>query len=537
MPLSKNIRVLFVEDSEVDKEIAEREMIRSGLNFTSMRVETEKEYLDAITNKRPDIIISDYSLPNFDGMSALKIALKLKLEIPFILITGSRNEETAVECMKAGADDYIIKENLNRLVPALWAAVEKHQNIKAKKSAEIELLKSERRFRTLFSENLAPMILVDPETRKIVDANKAAEKFYGWTIAQLKEKRIEEINTLSKDELIAEMQNALTHKKIQFNFRHRTANVDIRDVEIYSSKVMVGDKVLIHSIIQDVTEKKRIENELLVYQENLEELVKERTAELNRANKKLKNNLEKREILEAQLEEALSKEKEINELKTRFIATVSHEFRTPLTAILSSSQMLELYSHKWSPEKIKGHYQLIEETIKYLTELLDDVLTISRADRENVEHEPEPSDIKELMNSFINEAKSNDTEGHAVELTINGCTYVEVDSKLLRYTVVNLLSNAFKYSPKNYPVSLNVLIKNNTMEVIVTDKGIGIPEDEVKHIFEAFYRTKNSIGIKGTGLGLNIAKRSVETMGGTIEVRSEIEKGTTFKLRIPVNFK
>lgn len=538
MPLSKKFRVLFVEDSEIDKEIAEREMIRSGLDFTSTRVETEEEYLNEVTNNKPDIIISDYSLPTFDGMSALKIALKMRLQIPFILMTGSTNEETAVECMKAGADDYIIKENLNRLVPALWAAVEKHQNIIAKKLAEKELLKSERRFRTLFSENLAPMILVDPETHQIVDANKAAENFYGWRIDQLKEKRINDINTLSDEDILAEMKNAVSQKRIHFQFKHRTALGEIRDVEVYSSAIMIGDKKILHSIIHDITEKKRIENELTMYQENLETLVKQRTKELDRANKKLEENLDKRKILESQLEEALSKEKEINELKTRFIATVSHEFRTPLAALYSTTQMIERYSHKWSPEKIKEHHQQIENTIRYLTQLLDDVLTVSRADREIVKHEPEFLKIKELIDSFINEAKSNDNDNHDIVLNLDTCvSTLEIDPKLLRHSVVNLLLNAIKYSPPNSQVLLDVITKDNTLEITVSDEGIGIPEDEIDQIFDAFYRTNNSIGIKGTGLGLNIVKRSVEIMGGTISVKSEVNKGTTFILKIPVNCK
>lgn len=536
MPLTKPLKVLFVEDSQVDKEIVERELNKNGLKFTSIRVETEEDYIDSITKDKFDIIISDYSLPKFDGMAALKIALKMKLDIPFILITGSRNEETAVECMKAGADDYIIKDNLNRLVPAIKAVCEKYQTIKSKKDAERELAKSERRFRILFTENLAPMILIDPESRFIVDANKAAEKFYGWNVHQLREKRIDDINTLPSEEIAKEMNNAVTRKRILFNFKHRRSSGDIRDVEVFSSSIMVGDKKLVHSIIHDVTEKKIVEKELALYQENLEELVEERTFELDRTNQQLKKNLEEKKKLEAQLEEALAKEKEINELKSRFISTVSHEFRTPLTAIFSSVQMIEMFSHKWSKEKIDGHFKQIESSINNLTQLLDDVLTVSRVDREVLKSEISRINIRELLNSFINEVKLYDRDDHEFIFSIESSSeIIEIDSKLIRYTVVNLLSNAVKYSPKNSPIYLKVFIQNDTLKIIITDKGIGIPKNEIKHLFTEFFRANNSVGIQGTGLGLSIVKRSVELLGGTISVESKINEGTTFTLIIPVN--
>lgn len=535
MPLTKQFSILFVEDSEVDKELAEREMIKNGLKFISKRVETEEEYIEKVLKDKPDIIISDYSLPKFNGMSALRIALKMKLGIPFILITGSRNEETAVECIKAGADDYILKDNLNRLVPALLAAVEKHQNIKSKRIAEKELAKSERRFRILFSENLAPMILIDPDSQLIVDANKAAEKFYGWNISQLREKKIDDINTLSSEEIKKEINNALTRKRIQFNFQHRRAYKDIRDVEVFSSSIIIGGKKLIHSIIHDVTEKKIIENELAAYRENLEVLVKERTYELDAINKQLKENLEEKKILEAQLEESLLKEREINELKSRFIATVSHEFRTPLTALYSTVQMIERYSQNWSEVKIKEHYLQIESTINYLTELLDDVLSVSKVDQEIIKCEISTVNIKYLINSFITEVKAYDHGNHDIMLSFDSCCeMLETDHKLLRHSVVNLLSNAVKYSPKKSPVYLRVLVENDTLKIIVEDKGIGIPENEIKHIFEAFYRTNNSVGVQGTGLGLKIVKRSIEVLGGSVSVESKLNEGSRFVLIIPV---
>ncbi|MDZ7762812.1 MAG: response regulator [Melioribacteraceae bacterium] len=183
------LHILFVEDLETDQILTEREIKKAGIEFTSVRVETEKDFIYQLENFEPNIIISDYSMPEFDGMSALKIALKIKPNIPFLILTGSMNEETAVECMKAGADDYVIKENLHRLVPAINAALKKYEHIEAKLRAETALSESEQRFKSIFRDSLAVMLLIDPETRKIIDANTAAEKFYGWSKEELKKKK------------------------------------------------------------------------------------------------------------------------------------------------------------------------------------------------------------------------------------------------------------------------------------------------------------------------------------------------------------
>ncbi|MCX8104650.1 MAG: PAS domain S-box protein [Ignavibacterium album] len=655
-------------------------------------------------------------------------------------------------------------------------------DITERKRIERELKQSEEKFRSLFENHSAVKLLMDPKTGKIIDANEAASKFYGWSVNELKNKKINEINLLPLDQLSDEMQRAIDNKQFRFEFQHLLADGSVRDVEVYSSRIIIEGKTYLHSIVHDITErkifqKKLIENEeklssifrvapvgigvtikrilveinfriteitgyskeeligknvsilfvdeqefeyvaeksyhqimttgisiietrwikkngekieillaatpiqkedfskgtvftvlditerkvyekelikkslaieqsplsiiitdkygnieyvnpfftkltgytfseaignnprllksgehdlsfyknlwstilsgkswsgifknkskngrifwesanispiidkkgniinflaikeditekvareeeLTKYRKHLENLVEERTKELNKLNEELYDQLQKEKELEEQLKKALSKEKEINELKTRFIATVSHEFRTPLAALLSSSQMIQRYSKKWSEEKLNDHYERINSTVNYLTQLLDDVLTISRTEREVIKNTPEFVSINKLIENITNDVNTILTEKHALDVQVN-CVHelIFIDKRLLRQIITNLLTNAIKYSPNGGTVKLNIESKDNVLHIQISDQGIGIDESEIKYIFEPFYRTKNSIGIQGSGLGLNIVKRALEIIGGDISVNSKLNYGTTFNLKIPL---
>ncbi|MBX2977568.1 MAG: PAS domain S-box protein, partial [Ignavibacteriaceae bacterium] len=537
------------------------------------------------------------------------------------------------------------------------------RDVTDKKSTEDTLRESEEKFRQLFENHSAVKLLIDPETNQIVDVNKAASRFYGWSVEELKKMYITQINTLDEKEILTSMERAKKQEQIFFEFQHRLANGSIRDVEVYSSRIEIGKKTFLHSIIHDITERKltqknlkeseeklssifrvapvgigvvvervlvevnllitemtgytkeeiigksarmlypsqeefdlvgekkykqikakgtgvietkwkkkngelieillastpldrddllrgviftalditdrkKSERELNQYRQNLEKLVVERTEELDHLNKDLIEQLQKEKELEEQLNIALSKEKEINELKTRFIATVSHEFRTPLAALLSSSQMIQRYSKNWSEEKLNDHYNRISSTVNYLTQLLDDVLTISRAERDILTKNPELVDIENLINTYLAEIKTFTSAKHNLIFTFKGDSKtLYLDKKLLRHIIINLLTNAIKYSPNGGKIEMNVLLDNGKLNIIIADEGMGISEDEIKYIYEPFYRTKNSIGIQGSGLGLNITKRAVEILDGEISVSSKQNKGTTFNVSIPIEEK
>lgn len=239
--------------------------------------------------------------------------------------------------------------------------------------------------------------------------------------------------------------------------------------------------------------------------------------------------------MEADIQHALNSEKELNELKTRFISTTSHEFRTPLTAILSSADLLELYGRKWTEEKYNKHTSQIRRSVKYMTELLDDILIISRAESGKMVFNPATCNLREVCREIMEAVKVKAGEHHHLELVYSPeKDYFLLDEKLIRQILSNLLSNAIKYSPNGGTVKLITSNKYNELTIEVTDQGIGIPEDEQKNLMIPFYRTKNAAAIPGTGLGLSIVRKSAEVHGGKLFFESCLGKGSTFTVIIPV---
>lgn len=289
------------------------------------------------------------------------------------------------------------------------------------------------------------------------------------------------------------------------------------------------------AIKEDITERIRIENELEIYRTKLEQLVALRTVELDSTNEKLIEEIRKEKELEMMLQQSLDKEKELSELKSKFISTTSHEFRTPLTSILSSAELIQRYGRRWPDEKLNYHTAKISNSINYLTQLLDDVLTISRAESGKIVFNPVETDLYNICEDVLEETRSNSNDRHEIvfEFMIRKRKY-SLDPKLIRFMLVNLLSNAFKYSPKGGRVKLDISRSDRHLVISVSDEGIGIPPNEIKLLFEPFHRAANTIEISGTGLGLSIVKRAVDLHGGEIFVNSLLGKGSEFKIVLPI---
>jgi signal transduction histidine kinase len=269
------------------------------------------------------------------------------------------------------------------------------------------------------------------------------------------------------------------------------------------------------------------EKQLQIVNENLEQRVEERTAELKQANEQLRE-------LEAQLRETLAQEKELSELKSRIITTISHEYRTPLTTILSSAELLEVYRHQWNDEKQLKYFRRIHDTVTHMTALVNDVLFLNKAESKKVDFNPEPLNLVVFFRELIDELKSPlNNKYDLVFENIGDCNQCYIDAKLLRKIFTNLLSNAFKYSPNGGTVSLHLNCTQTRVVFQITDEGIGIPDEDKQTLFEAFSRASNVSTIQGTGLGLSIVKKCVDLHGGQITVKSEVGVGTTFTVNLP----
>jgi PAS domain S-box-containing protein len=241
---------------------------------------------------------------------------------------------------------------------------------------------------------------------------------------------------------------------------------------------------------------------------------------------------------------ALEKEKELGDLRSRFISMASHEFRTPLSIISSSTGIMENYYQRLSEEKKQQHFKRIQSSIKHMTELLDDVLTMSKAEAEKMAFNPQSLDILDFCRDLIAELQLSSSK-HTIIFTIpetqeinsQDPLIVEFDPKLLRQILTNLLTNAIKYSPPESNIDLNLKVEGLELIFEVKDHGIGIPVDDLNKLFTTFHRATNTGNIQGTGLGLAIVKKCVDLHQGEIEVHSILNEGSTFTLRLPKVFK
>ena len=239
--------------------------------------------------------------------------------------------------------------------------------------------------------------------------------------------------------------------------------------------------------------------------------------------------------LEQQLRESLEKEKELNELKSRFVSMTSHEFRTPLSTILSSSELLENYGHKWTEDKQIKHLHRIQTAVNHMTNLLNDVLIVGKAEAGKLECNPASLDLVKYCISLIEELQINQPESEIIFNCKDESIQAYMDEKLLRQILSNLLSNAIKYSSGISTINFELNCQNHQAIFQIQDQGIGIPPEDLPHLFESFHRAKNVENIQGTGLGLVIVKKCVEIAQGDINVTSELGHGTIFTVRLPLN--
>ena len=267
------------------------------------------------------------------------------------------------------------------------------------------------------------------------------------------------------------------------------------------------------AIRSDITQRKLAEEQLLKANEDLENKVRERTLELTHA---------------------LEKEKELNEMKSRFVSMASHEFRTPLSAILSSTSLMEHYVNPDQEDKRKKHVERIKSSVKNLTSILDDFLSLEKLEQGKVESHNSEFNFREFIEDAIEEMHGmSKKKQQEIHLQYDGPEQVYQDKKILRNVLLNLLSNAIKYSPEGKTIFISSEIKDERVNLAVKDEGIGIPLEAQKNLFDKFFRARNAVNIQGTGLGLNIVKRYVELLDGIISFDSIENAGTVFTVSFP----
>lgn len=294
----------------------------------------------------------------------------------------------------------------------------------------------------------------------------------------------------------------------------RKKDGSIFHVEISLGHYQVQGEAFAVGFITDITERieawkirELAEEKLLRLNEELEAKVKDRTIELTHL---------------------LEREKELNDLKSRFVSMASHEFRTPLSAISSSIYLVEQYAETGDAEKRQKHILRIRSSVKNLIDILNDFLSLDKLEQGKIELAKEAIQFPEFTHDIIEEVSNLYKRGQGIIYVHTGENELIQDKKILKNILLNLLSNAIKYSPEDKDIYFETSITGGKAMFVVQDGGIGIPEDEQKNLFTKFFRATNAVNIQGTGLGLNIVKRYLELLHGTIEFKSNPEEGTTF---------
>ncbi len=377
-------------------------------------------------------------------------------------------------------------------------------------------------------------IIISDKSGKIVKANPSSERLFGYDTGELLGKIIEDLvpqryvhHHVGDREKYNQNPHARSMSKNLDLFAKRKDNSEF-PVEISLSYYKNNEKeTYIVAFIIDVTERKRHQENIIKLNLELEKKVDERTKVLHEALIELESSKE-------QLSEALAAEKELNDMKSRFVTMASHEFRTPLSTILSSISLVNKYNAAAeNNDKIDKHVNRIKSAVTNMTLILNDFLSAEKLEEGKVFMRKELIALPALTKEVMNEVNGIIKPGQKLDYSHEGHDEAYIDQQMVRNILLNLMSNAIKFSPENKIIKVYTLISDHEVTINVSDEGMGIPPEEHEHLFERFFRAKNATNIQGTGLGLNIVVKYLETMKGKIDFKSEIDKGTTFYITLP----
>ena len=395
-------------------------------------------------------------------------------------------------------------------------------------------------FNVLFEAVSEGVVVVD-ENQTIVATNSAAEQMFGYL----------------KDELIGKHLNILIptkHHKAhgghynkfykQTSARQMGQNTDLFGadkngknfpVEVGLNPFKIEGKTYVMSIVIDITVRKESENKIKELNALLEEKISKRTNELNNTVSDLKEEIKKRVKAESKLRKALKKEKELNELKTKFLSLVSHEFKTPLSGIQNAAILIGKYKNTETQEKREKHLFTIKNKVQYLNGILNDFLSVERLESGKIKYKLSNFKLSKIVNEVIYNANMMLKSGQHINYPSNiDDINIYQDEKILELILSNLLHNAIKYSSENTIIDFKIIQNSKEFVFEIKDQGIGIPIDDQKHIFERYFRAENALTNQGTGIGLNIVKGHLENLGGNIKFKSVKNEGTTFIVKLPI---
>ncbi|AXG70784.1 signal transduction histidine-protein kinase BarA [Kordia sp. SMS9] len=383
-------------------------------------------------------------------------------------------------------------------------------------------------------------VIVVNTQQKIIDVNKSAANMFGYQREELIDKSIETLipskyhkgHSAHFDGFMKQRESRqMGHGRDLYGARKDGSTFP---VEAGLNPFTVQDSHYVMALVIDISVRKQQEEKIQELYEDLEQKVIQRTQELSKSIAKL----EAENILRIQAEEeariALKKEQELNELKTKFLSLVSHEFKTPLSSILTSSMLLGKYKLTEQQTKRDRHIQIISDKVHYLNNILNDFLSVEKLEKGKVNYKLSTFKVSKVVNEVVYNANMLLKDGQQINYPedIDGFSLYQ-DEKIVELALSNLVNNAIKYSSENTIIDILITQDITTTTFKIKDNGIGIPEKEQKNIFNRYFRAENALLVQGTGIGLNIVKSHLENLNGSISFESAENKGSIFTINIP----
>lgn len=394
------------------------------------------------------------------------------------------------------------------------------------------------------SEAISEGVVIVDSQQKIVSVNKSLEQMFGYNNSELLgehlniliPKNIHPVHETYVKEFVKKSdKRQMGHGRNLFGV-HKSGN--LIPVEAGLNPFEWQGNQFVMALVINITERLQQEQKIIELNNQLEERIQQRTKELKSTVEELVQEIEKRKEAEKKIKTALKREKELNELKTKFLSMVSHEFKTPLSGILTSTILLGKYKLAEQQEKREKHLRTITDKVHYLNNILNDFLSIERLDSGKEKYRPTTFKLSKVINEVVYNANMLLKDGQRISFPQEVDEYtLTQDEKIMALCLSNLVHNAIKYSPENTPIVIDVQQDGKMLTLAVKDQGMGIPEDAQKHIFSRYFRAENAINDQGTGIGLNIVQGHLKNLGGNISFVSEENKGSTFTFSVPIELK
>lgn len=494
---NKSLNIVLLEDEKYDAELVIRTLKKADIDIRVRITLDEEEFKGFLKDDLPDIILSDYNLPQYTGLDAIAFVKEEYPLVPIVIVTGSLDEETAAETIKAGAWDYVVKERISRLPTAVRNAISLKQEREAKSNAQKQL-----NILSSAVEHAPSAIMITDKSGKIEYTNPKFTNLTGYSFIESKGKNPRFLQSGKQSQAFyKELWDTILSGEVwkgEFTNRKKNGEEYWESVSISSVKNDGSEITHFIGLKQDITEKKLANDRLI---------------------------------------KALAKAKESDKLKSAFLANISHEIRTPMNAIVGFSNILLNPAYDESKKVNCG--TIIKTNCNLLLNIIDNSIDLARLESGEIELKKTKIKIPEFFSSLLESAEKTKKALKKENLNIVfedlGET-IESDPNYLKQIMSNLISNAIKFTDTG---SVNVgckMVGQNKIEFTIKDTGQGISKKDQELIFKRFYRTEEtSFNTRGAGLGLSIVKQVVSALNGSINIESEENIGTSVFVTLPIN--